>query len=116
LGDQALKEQLLADMNTQAGAWHYGEELQEAAVAKAERIVTEELERRHLSATELGARRKGDPAKVAIAQRLRRETTMTLAWIAERLGMGTKTHLAHLLYWEKWGKKASKMRVINTID
>ena len=28
---------------------------------------------------------------------LRKETTMTMAWIAER------THLAHLLYWE--GKK-----------
>jgi hypothetical protein len=35
--------------------------------------------------------------------RLRRETTMTLSWIAEHLRMGTKTHLAHLLYWQ--GKK-----------
>ena len=34
-----------------------------------------------------------------IALRLRHETTMTLAWIAQRLQMGTKTHLAHLLYW-----------------
>ena len=25
--------------------------------------------------------------------------TMTQAWIAERLHMGTRTHLAHLLYW-----------------
>ena len=44
--------------------------------------------------------RKGDPAKVKLAQRLRAETTMTLNWIAQRLQMGTKTHLAHLLYWE----------------
>jgi hypothetical protein len=49
----------------------------------------------------LKQRRKGDAAKVKIARRLRRETTMTLAWIAQRLHMGTKTHLAHLLYWRK---------------
>jgi hypothetical protein len=30
-------------------------------------------------------RRKGDPEKVQIALRLRRETTMTLAWTAQRL-------------------------------
>ena len=33
--------------------------------------------------------------KVAMAQRLRAETTMTLQWIARRLQMGTRTHLAH---------------------
>lgn len=43
-------------------------------------------------------RRKGDKGKVAIALRLRAESTVTLAWIAERLRMGTATHLAHLLY------------------
>ena len=42
----------------------------------------------------------GDPEKIAIARRLREETTMTLAWVANRLNMGTKTHLAHLLYWQ----------------
>jgi hypothetical protein len=53
----------------------------------------------------LAARRKGDAEKVAMAQRLRRETTMTLAWIAERLRMGVKTHLAHLLYWNRREQK-----------
>jgi hypothetical protein len=48
----------------------------------------------------LAIRCKGDAAKVAMARRLRRETAMTLAWIAERLRMGTKKHLAHLLYCE----------------
>jgi len=42
---------------------------------------------------------KGDPHKVRIALRLRKETTMTLSWIAQRLRMGTKTHVSHLLYW-----------------
>jgi hypothetical protein len=49
----------------------------------------------------MAQRRKGDPAKLALARRLREETTMTLEWIAQRLSMGTKTHLAHLLYWER---------------
>jgi hypothetical protein len=46
----------------------------------------------------LGQRAKGDREKVEMAVRLRRETLVTVARIAERLQMGTKTHLAHLLY------------------
>jgi hypothetical protein len=49
--------------------------------------------------------RKGDPGKIGIALRLRRETTMTLEWVAQRLQMGTKTHLSHLLYWQGREKK-----------
>ena len=37
-------------------------------------------------------------------ERLRAETTMTLAWIAQRLNMGTKTHLAHPFYWQHRNK------------
>jgi len=40
----------------------------------------------------------GDPKKIKIALRLRKETTMTLAWIAKRLHLGAKTHPSHLLY------------------
>ena len=35
-----------------------------------------------------------------MARRLRRETAMKLAWVAERLRMGIRTHLAHLLHCE----------------
>jgi len=102
-GDDALKQELLAQVSAKAGNFHYGEELRESAEAKAEGIVREELGRRHWKEETLAARRKGDSEKVKIAQRLRRETTVTLAWIAERLQMGTKTHLAHLLYWQGRG-------------
>jgi hypothetical protein len=85
----------------QAGPPHYGKELAESAQAKAERIVAEELARRGGKLEGLVVRRKGDAAKVGMAVRLRRETTRTLAWIAARLRMGTKTYLAHLLYWEQ---------------
>ena len=95
----------MAQVSAQAGSWHYGEAVQEAAEAKAERLVTEELTKRKWKEQSLAARRKGDAEKVAIAQRLRRETTMTLAWIAERLQMGMKTHLAHLLYWKRRDEK-----------
>ena len=36
----------------------------------------------------LQGRRKGDPRKVRIAAHLRRETTLTLEWTAERRCMG----------------------------
>jgi REP element-mobilizing transposase RayT len=105
LGAEALKEQLLAQVSEKAGKWHYGEAVQESAKAKAERIVKEALTRRKWDEKMLALRRKGDAAKLAIAQRLRRETTVTLGWIAERLQMGTRTHLAHLLYWKKRDEK-----------
>ena len=59
---------------------------------------------------ELERRRKGDPQKIKIALYLRQETTMTLAWVASRLQMGTKTHLAHLLYWQGREKKKKKAK------
>jgi hypothetical protein len=62
----------------------------------------EELKRRTWDAESLAQRRKGDAGKLAIARRLRQETTM--AWIARRLCMGTKTHLAHLFYWQQRDK------------
>jgi len=85
--------------------WQYAElAVQESAAAKAERIVKGELTKRKWDEKTLAARRKGDARKV-VAQRLRRETTVTLAWIADRLQMGTQTHLAHLLYWSKRDEK-----------
>ena len=36
--------------------------------------------------------------KVALAARLRAEMPMPVGWIAERLAMGTRVYLNHLLY------------------
>jgi len=47
---------------------------------------------------DLKTRPKGDPMKVALAARLRAETTMTVGRIAERLVMGTRGYLHRLLY------------------
>jgi REP element-mobilizing transposase RayT len=98
LGEQKFREELLAQMSEQMGAEHYGEERAEAAEALAELIIAEELKLGRWQEADLKTRPKGDPVKVALAARLRAETTMTVGWIAERLAMGTRGYLNHLLY------------------
>jgi REP element-mobilizing transposase RayT len=98
LGEQKFREELLAQMSEQMGAEHYGEERAEAAEALAELIIAEELKLGRWQESDLKTRPKGDSVKVALAARLRAETTMTVRWIAERLAMGTRDYLNHLLY------------------
>ena len=80
------------------GAEHCGEERAETAEALAELIIAEELKRWRWQEADLKTRTEGDPVKVTLAARLRAETTMTVGWIAERLAMGTRGYLNHLLY------------------
>ena len=70
------------------GAEHYGEERAETAEAQAALIIAEEMKRG--PEADLKTRPKGDSVKVALAARLRAETTMTVGWIAGRLAMGTR--------------------------
>ncbi len=97
LGGVELKERLLEQMGRMVGKHHGGEERQEMEEQKAERIVAEELGKRHWTELELGQRSKTDARKVEIAQRLRRETVMTLEWIARRVQMGCRHTLANRL-------------------
>jgi len=85
-------------MSERMGAEHYGEERVETPEAQAERIIAEELERGRWQEADLKTRPKGDSVKVALAVRLRAETMMTVGWIAERVAMGTRGYLNHLLY------------------
>lgn len=95
-GDKEFKEQLLAQMHERRGD-DYGAELREADAVHAERVVAQELRRRGWREAEPTPRRKGDPEKVELAWRLRRETTMTLKWIAQRLKLGAWTHVSNCL-------------------
>jgi len=61
----------------------------EVAQAKAERIISEELRHLGRQETQLASRRKRDPSKLAIAVRLRKETTLSVKQIAARLHLGT---------------------------
>jgi len=108
LGGETFRKELLAQISEKRGAEHYGQEVRESAEEKANRIVKEELEKLGWQEADLRRRRKGDPEKLGIALRLRQETTMTLAWTAQRLKMGTKTHLSHLLYWRGKERKRTK--------
>jgi hypothetical protein len=63
----------------------------ETAQAKAERLIAEELARLAWQESDLALRRKQDPGKLQIAIRLRKETTLSVRQIAERLHFGTPT-------------------------
>ncbi|MDB6040084.1 MAG: hypothetical protein JWM99_3925 [Verrucomicrobiales bacterium] len=71
------------------GENHSGELRRESAEAKAERIINEELRRLGWVPADLSLRRKSDPAKLAMADRLRRETVLSVKLIAERLHLGS---------------------------
>jgi len=96
LGSEAFRRELLAAVEGQVGANHYGAERQETGEQKAERIVREELQRLGWSENELEGRPKGHRGKVTMARQLRQETTMSLKWIAQRLQMGTWTYVSNL--------------------
>ena len=67
------------------------------AVKRAAASVVEELRKRRWTEADLKQRRKTDATKVRMAMRLRRETVMTLDWLAQRLQMGCRHTLANCL-------------------
>jgi len=76
-------------MEGRTGEHHSGALRREGAQAKAERIIVEELRHLGWKETQLAGRRKSDPGKLALAARLRKETTLPLKWIARRVWLGT---------------------------
>ena len=96
-GEETFRAELLEQMSGQIGTQHGGSERQETALAKAERLLAEELRQRGWDEEELMRRRKADREKLAMAQRLRTETTMTWSWIASQLQMGTAGYAANSL-------------------
>ena len=98
LGGEGFRRELLKQIAEQRGASHYGEELVESAEAQGQRLIAEALRKRGWTVDDLKERRKGDAFKVRLATKVRAETTVTAAWIAEHLHMGTRGHLTHLLY------------------
>jgi hypothetical protein len=97
LGSEDFRKELLAAAVERVGASHYGSERQESGEQKAERTVMEEMKGLGWEKGDLQRRRKGDKGKVAMARRLRKETTMSLKWIAQRLQMGSWTYVSNLL-------------------
>jgi REP element-mobilizing transposase RayT len=107
LGGEAFRQELLEQVDARPGPSHFGEAVQAVEGAQAERLVVEGLKRLRWTETDLRARRKGEPGKVRLARELRSQTTMPLAWIAARLHMGTRGHLAWLLQQRGSGRTAA---------
>jgi putative transposase len=89
LGGEGFRKQMLEQMDGKLGEHHLGQLRLETAEARAERIIAEELHRLSWKETDLVSRRKSDPDKLALATRLRRETTLSIKAIAQRLHLGT---------------------------
>lgn len=90
IGSEAFRKELLGRVEGRLGDHHTGEWCGESAEARPKRIVADELERLGWTAADLRRRRRKDPDKLRIAARLRRETTLTVAWIAARRDLGTR--------------------------
>ena len=97
-------------MESNLGENHSGELHRETAVQKANRIIGEEMSRLGWKETELACRLKNDPAKLAVAARVRTETTLPIKWITELLQMSTSKSLKPLLlHWtQAHGKSGNK--------
>jgi len=85
-------------MEPHLGEHHSGKLRHETSAAKAERIIAQELKRAKWDAAELKDQAKSHPLKVALALRLRKETTLTIREIASRLHMGSWKSLNNKLY------------------
>ena len=89
-GNRPFCQNIINDKE-QMGEHHYGEERAETEEEQAEEMVREGLKRLGWKEQDLAARRKGDGQKLKLALRLRKETTASVKWIAQRLQMGTWT-------------------------
>jgi hypothetical protein len=67
---------------------HTSREQAEGMEPHAERLILDGLRKAGWNVERLRMERNGHPIKVNLARKLRRETTMTLQWIAENLCMG----------------------------
>jgi len=101
-GSEQFREQMIEKMDERLGEHHSGQLCMENAQSKGARIIAQELKRLGWANQELARRRKNDPEKLAIAGRLRRETTLSIKSIAVLVGLGSsKSANAKLYNWLK---------------
>ena len=103
-------------MDGKLGENHSGELHRETAEPRANRILAQELARRDGTEADLAARRRSDPGKLAIAARLRSETTLPVKWIAARVQIGTTKGAKSLLHHLAHGQAQHKSARMNKAD
>jgi hypothetical protein len=96
-GAEEFVARMLDRLDGTCGENQTSRERVESMEQTAERIVTEGMEKAGWGAEDLARAAKGHPVKVRLARRLRRETTMTLQWVAKKLSMGAWTYVSNLL-------------------
>jgi len=98
LGGEAFKNQLLERLQGALGPNHSGALRRQQEEQNAEAILAQERTRLGWSEADLRRRAPRDADKLALARRLRRETSLTLEHLARRLGMGHRNTLRNLFY------------------
>jgi hypothetical protein len=96
-GAQDFVARLLDRLPGSVSEHHHARERKQTDEQKAEAVISARLKRLGWGKRELSVRLKSDPDKVALARELRSQTTMSLKWIADRLEMGSWTHVSNLL-------------------
>ena len=88
IGGESFRRECLQRMEGKVGENHPGKTRFETAEAKADRIIGEELGRLKWTPGDLATEHKNHPVKLALAAKLRQETTLSVKQIAERLHLG----------------------------
>ncbi len=97
LGAADFLQRLTEKLGRRGQAHELARERRETDAERAEQIVRQGLQKLGWSEADLSRHPKGDARKAALADKLRRETPVTRAWIAQRLGIGSASYVSHLL-------------------
>ena len=116
LGGEEFRQAMLELMDGKLGENHSGQLQRETAEQRASRIIAEELAGRDWTEADLARRRRSDPGKLAIAARLRSETTLPVKWIAARVQIGTTQGAKSLLHHLAHGPAQHKSARMNKAD
>jgi REP element-mobilizing transposase RayT len=110
VGSETFRRECLERMEGKVGENHPGQARLEAAEAKAQRMVAEELARLQWTQNDLVTQQKSHPLKLALAARLRRETTLSVKQIAALLHLGkpkgARTNLQKFMHAQPGGPEA----------
>jgi len=109
-GAEDFLKRLMKRAKMNPGEGHGRREREETCEARAERIVREEMRGRKWKESDLAKMQKGDAGKVAVARRLREETTVSLRWIAARLSMGGWKNVANKISAENSRSASTKRK------
>jgi REP element-mobilizing transposase RayT len=97
IGSEEFIARLLDRLDRPVSEHHHSRERTQTDEQKAEAIIRAALAKIGWGNSELKRHRKSNPHKVRLAQQLRARTSVSLKWIAQRLEMGSWTHVSNLL-------------------